>query len=219
MKDCNAISRFTIERLSIYYRELRQIKREGLKIISSEKLSGRIGFSSDQIRKDLAVFGEFGKKGIGYMVDDLLQNIGQILGLHKKWNIAIIGATHLGRALANNRKLSAIAFNIEAVFDADPAKIGKYIDGIEISAIDCLEEIIAERNIHIAVIINPPQTAQDLADRLVAAGIKGIWNFAPVMLTAPETCPLINEDLSVGLASLSYYISNLAQDGLAASGE
>lgn len=217
LRECT-ISRVTIDRLSVYFRELRQIQREGIDVISSEKLGCRIGFSPEQIRKDLAAFGEFGKKGIGYVVQDLLRNISRILGLNKKWNIAIIGAGHLGRALANNRKFASIAFNLEAIFDSDENKIGKCVNGVEISDINNLEEIIEERNIHIAVIVTPSTVAQDIADRLVDAGIKGIWNFAPVRLKVPEGLPLVSEDLSIGLASLSYYISNMEEDDLAAGG-
>lgn len=208
MKKSRNISRASIDRLSVYFRVLRQLKREEYEIISSEMLGCRLGLSPEQIRKDLAAFGEFGKKGLGYSVQELMHNISRILGLHKKWNIAILGVGHLGWALANNRKFSSITFNLEAAFDVRPAIIGKYLNGVEISHSDYLEEIIKERSIHIAVITTPAEAAQVLAERLVAAGIKGIWNFAPARLNVPENIPIVNEDLSIGLASLSYYISN-----------
>ena len=207
VKDLSAISKATVDRLPVYFRALRQIQQEGIDIISSEEFGRRIGVTPEQIRKDLASFGEFGKKGVGYFVRELIRNISEILGLHLNWNIAIIGLGHLGWALANYRNFANIGFNLVAVFDSDPAKIGQYINGIEISDINDLEKIMKARNINIGVLTVPAQYAQGLADRLVNAGIKGIWNFAPVRLRVPDRVPLINEDLSIGLASLSYYLS------------
>jgi len=186
---------------------LRQIQQEGTEIISSEELGRRIGVTPEQIRKDLASFGEFGKKGVGYFVRELIRNIGEILGLHRNWNIAIVGVGHLGWALANYRNFASLGFNLAAVFDIDPAKIGQVIGGVEVAALDRLEDIARERNIHIGVITVPAQSAQDVADRLVAAGVRGIWNFAPIKLNLPENVRLVSEDLSVGLSSISYYLS------------
>ncbi len=201
------ISKATIDRLPLYFRTLRQIQQEGTEIISSEELGRRIGVTPEQIRKDLASFGEFGKKGVGYFVRELIRNIGEILGLHRNWNIAIVGVGHLGWALANYRNFASLGFNLAAVFDIDPAKIGQVIGGVEVAALDRLEDIARERNIHIGVITVPAQSAQDVADRLVAAGVRGIWNFAPIKLNLPENVRLVSEDLSVGLSSISYYLS------------
>lgn len=207
MKEHIVISKATIDRLPLYFRTLRQIQQEGTEIISSEELGRRIGVTPEQIRKDLASFGEFGKKGVGYFVRELIRNIGEILGLHRNWNIAIVGVGHLGWALANYRNFASLGFNLAAVFDIDPAKIGQVIGGVEIAAIDRLEDIARERNIHIGVITVPAQSAQDVADRLVAAGVRGIWNFAPIKLNVPDNVRLVSEDLSVGLSSISYYLS------------
>ncbi len=201
------ISKATIDRLPLYFRTLRQIQQEGTEIISSEEFGRRIGVTPEQIRKDLASFGEFGKKGVGYFVRELIRNIGEILGLHRNWNIAIVGVGHLGWALANYRNFSSLGFNLAAVFDVDPAKIGQVIGGVEIFSFDRLEEVTREKNIHIGVITVPATNAQDVADRLVAAGVRGIWNFAPVKLDVPENVRLVSEDLSVGLSSISYYLS------------
>lgn len=207
MKEHIVISKATIDRLPLYFRTLRQIQQEGVEIISSEELGRRIGVTPEQIRKDLASFGEFGKKGVGYFVRELIRNIGEILGLHRNWNIAIVGVGHLGWALANYRNFGSLGFNLAAVFDVDPAKIGQIIGGVEISDINRVEEITKEKNIHIGVITVPAAYAQEVADRLVAAGVRGIWNFAPVKLNVPENIRLVSEDLSVGLSSISYYLS------------
>jgi redox-sensing transcriptional repressor len=207
LKEHIVISKATIDRLPLYFRTLRQIQQEGTEIISSEELGRRIGVTPEQIRKDLASFGEFGKKGVGYFVRELIRNIGEILGLHRNWNIAIVGVGHLGWALANYRNFSSLGFNLAAVFDVDPAKIGQVIGGVEIFSFDRLEEVTREKNIHIGVITVPATNAQDVADKLVAAGVRGIWNFAPVKLDVPDNVRLVSEDLSVGLSSISYYLS------------
>ncbi len=207
MKEHIVISKATIDRLPLYFRMLRQIQQEGTEIISSEELGRRIGVTPEQIRKDLASFGEFGKKGVGYFVRELIRNIGEILGLHRNWNIAIVGVGHLGWALANYRNFSSLGFNLAAVFDVEPAKIGQTIGGVEIFSFDRLEEVTREKNIHIGVITVPAPNAQEVADRLVAAGVRGIWNFAPVKLNVPDNVRLVSEDLSVGLSSISYYLS------------
>ncbi len=207
MKEHIVISKATIDRLPLYFRTLRLIQQEGTEIISSEELGRRIGVTPEQIRKDLASFGEFGKKGVGYFVRELIRNIGEILGLHRNWNIAIVGVGHLGWALANYRNFSSLGFNLAAVFDIDPAKIGQMIGGVEISSLDRLAEVTRDKNIHIGVITVPAQSAQEVADKLVAAGVRGIWNFAPIKLNVPENVRLVSEDLSVGLSSISYYLS------------
>lgn len=207
MKEHIVISKATIDRLPLYFRTLRQIQQEGIEIISSEELGRRIGVTPEQIRKDLASFGEFGKKGVGYFVRELIRNIGEILGLHRNWNIAIVGVGHLGWALANYRNFASLGFNLAAIFDVDPAKIGQIIGGVEISDINRVEEVAKDKNIHIGVITVPAAYAQEVADKLVGAGVRGIWNFAPVKLNVPENIRLVSEDLSVGLSSISYYLS------------
>jgi redox-sensing transcriptional repressor len=207
VKEHIVISKATIDRLPLYFRTLRQIQQEGIEIISSEELGRRIGVTPEQIRKDLASFGEFGKKGVGYFVRELIRNIGEILGLHRNWNIAIVGVGHLGWALANYRNFASLGFNLAAIFDVDPAKIGQIIGGVEISDINRVEEVAKDKNIHIGVITVPAAYAQEVADKLVGAGVRGIWNFAPVKLNVPENIRLVSEDLSVGLSSISYYLS------------
>ena len=174
--------------------------------MSSEELGRRIGVTPEQIRKDLAGFGAFGKKGVGYHVAELLQNISTILGIDRQWNIAIVGVGHLGWALANYRNFISMGFHVVALFDQNPAIVGQIINGVEVLPALDIERTIKERNIHIGVIAVPAGEAQSLADRMVAAGVQGIWNFAPVRIQVPPPIQLVSEDLSVGLTTLSYHL-------------
>lgn len=211
MKSHIVISKATIDRLPVYFRVLRSVREEEIDIISSEELGRRIGVTPEQIRKDLASFGEFGKKGVGYYVRDLIRNVGEILGLHHSWNIAIIGMGHLGWALANYRNFEALGFNLTAMFDIDPQKVGGTIKGVEIEHIDNLQQVSKEKDIHIGIITVPAVQAQLVADALVAAGVRGIWNFAPIRLHVPADICLVSEDLSIGLSSISYYLTRSAE--------
>ena len=201
-----SISRATVDRLPLYFRTLRLIRSEGSEIVSSEELGRRIGVTPEQIRKDLASFGAFGKKGVGYHVAELVNNISQILGLDRKWNIAIIGVGHLGWALANYRNFASLEFHLTALFDQNPAIVGQLINGVDVLSVADLETTVASRNIQIGVIAVPAGEAQAVADRLVAAGVHGIWNFAPVRIRVPDNVQIVSEDLSVGLSTLSYHL-------------
>ncbi len=201
-----SISRATVDRLPLYFRTLRLIRSEGSEIVSSEELGRRIGVTPEQIRKDLASFGAFGKKGVGYHVAELVNNISQILGLDRKWNIAIIGVGHLGWALANYRNFASLGFHLAALFDQNPAIVGQLINGVDVLPVADLETTVASRNIQIGVIAVPAGEAQTVADRLVAAGVHGIWNFAPVRIRVPDNVQIVSEDLSVGLSTLSYHL-------------
>jgi len=201
LKENVAISKATIDRLPLYFRTLGQIREEGVEIISSDELGKKIGVTPEQIRKDLASFGEFGKKGVGY------RHIGEILGLHRGWNIALIGYGQLGGALANYPNFKNLGFNIKAIFDDNAAKIGKQAGDIKVQPLAEMEETIRREGISIAVITVPAGAAQAIADRLIAAGVKGIWNFAPTKVNVPPGVRICNEDLSVGLTGLSYYLS------------
>ncbi len=202
------ISKATIDRLSLYFRVLRTAREEGMKVISSEELGRRIEITPEQIRKDLASFGQFGKKGVGYYVAELQQNISNILGLNRHWKIVIIGVGHLGAALANYHNFINLGFNLVALFDNNPAIIGKTINNVQVLGMDKLEMAIKSLGIDIGIIAVPRLEAQKVADRLVASHVKGIWNFAPIRLRVPKHVHMVNEDLSVGLSSLSYHITN-----------
>lgn len=201
------ISKATIDRLPLYYRTLRLAQDDGMDIISSDELGRRLELTPEQIRKDLALFGQFGKKGVGYYVNELKFNVGKILGLDNHWNIAIVGIGHLGVALANYQNFIALGFNLVALFDNDPNIVGKTVNHVKVKSIDELQSCAKNLKIDIGVIAVPAQFAQQVADKLVKANIKGIWNFAPVKMRVPEDVKIVNEDLSVGLSRLSYYIT------------
>jgi redox-sensing transcriptional repressor len=207
LKENIVISKATVDRLPVYFRTLRLIKEAGVEIISSEELGRHLGITPEQIRKDLASFGQFGKKGVGYYIRELIRNIGEILGLHYNFNIAIVGVGHLGWALANYHNFTVMGFNLVAVFDVDPAKTGLRVNGVRVSHMDDLDEVMKERNISIGIITVPENYAQEVTDKLVAAGIRGIWNFAPRKINVPATVKVVDEDLTVGLSSLSYYLT------------
>lgn len=207
MKEQIVISKATIDRLPLYFRTLRLSQEEGIDIISSEELGRRLGITPEQIRKDLASFGQFGKKGVGYFVNELKRNVGEILGLDNHWNVAVIGIGHLGAALANYQNFLSLGFHMVALFDADDAVIGQTINHIKVDSIHNLEKVVKERDIHIGIIAVPAAFAQGVADKLVASGVKGIWNFAPIKMKVPPSMHIVNEDLSVGLSRLSYHLT------------
>ena len=202
------ISQATIERLALYLRFLRSAQEEGLQIISSEDMGKRLDITPVQIRKDLALFGQFGMKGIGYYISGLVTQIDNILGLNNHWNMAIIGVGHLGSALANYKNFVINGFQLKALFDKDIRIIGSTVHGIKISDIKNLKSVVKNREIHIGVITVPAPEAQSVANLLIEAGVKGIWNFAPTKLIVPPEMNLVNEDLAMDLSVLSYHISN-----------
>ena len=201
------ISQATIDRLPLYFRTLRLVEEEDMQIISSDELGRRLDITPEQIRKDLATFGQFGRKGIGYDVRELKNKIENILGLQNKWRLAIVGVGHLGGALANYVNFASLGFSVAALFDINKKIIGSEVNGIKVTAASRMKEIIAADEVDIGVITVPASEAQGVADSLVAAGVKGIWNFAPIKLSVPPEVPLVNEDLSVGLSALSYHMS------------
>lgn len=207
MKGQPVISKATIDRLPLYFRTLRLVQDEGIDIISSDELGRRLSITPEQIRKDLAAFGQFGKKGVGYYVNELKHRVGEILGLDHHWNIAIVGIGHLGAALANYQNFIALGFNLVALFDQDPKVVGLTVNHLPVSHISEFPAIAQKRNINIAILAVPAVFAQEAADRIIASGVSGIWNFAPVKLQIPEGIHIVNEDLSVGLSSLSYHLT------------
>ena len=201
------ISQATIDRLPLYFRTLQLVESEKTSIISSDELGKRLDFTPEQIRKDLVTFGQFGRKGIGYDVHELKNKISNILGLHNRWRLAIVGVGHLGGALANYVNFASLGFSVVALFDKDKKIIGTEVNGIKVNAVSSMKKIIDKRAVDIGVITVPATEAQEVADKLIAAGVKGIWNFAPIKLSVPSEIPLVNEDLSIGLSALSYHMS------------
>ena len=203
----NDISQATIQRLPLYLRTLGFAEKDGMEIISSDEFGRRLDITPEQIRKDLASFGQFGKKGVGYYVSELKKRIANILGLENHWNFAIVGLGHLGCALANYKNFIALGFNLVALFDNDPEIIGTTINGVKVSDVADLKQIAEERNINIVILSVPALEAQNILDVLIESQVLGIWNFSPIKLQVPKPMHIVNEDLSVGLSSISYYLS------------
>ena len=203
------ISQATIDRLPLYFRTLRLVEEEKLNIVSSDELGRCLDITPEQIRKDLATFGQFGRKGIGYDVHELKNKIGNILGLQNHWRLAIVGIGHLGGALANYGNFASLGFTVAALFDKNKSIIGTEINGIIVNPASRMKSIISQQGIEIGVITVPASEAQKVADKLVMSGVKGIWNFAPIKLSVPCVIPLVNEDLSIGLSALSYHMSQI----------
>ena len=198
------ISMAVIRRLPKYYRYLGDLLDRDIQRISSKELSDIIGFTASQIRQDLNNFGGFWQQGYGYNVDALHQEIGKILGLDTKYNAVLIGAGNLGQAIANYSGFRKAGFEIKALFDANPRMIGLKIRDFEILDSEDIEEFIKENDVDIAIMCIPKKGSQELADRLVNAGIKGIWNFVPVDLDVPESVIVENVNLTESLFTLSY---------------
>jgi len=201
------IPEMTIRRLSIYTRCLLQLEEDGVRTISSQELAERFNLNSAQVRKDLAYFGEFGVRGIGYYVSGLKAELQRILGLDREWPVALVGLGNLGSALFHYKGFSRQGFRIAVVFDDDPAKIGREIGGVPIVSTRDLAREVKTRAIQIAVLAVPADGAQAVTDALVAAGIKAVLNFAPARLRIPDSARLKNVDLSIELETLSFYLA------------
>jgi len=204
------IPEMTIRRLSIYTRCLTQLEEDGLTTISSQELADRFGLNSAQVRKDLAYFGEFGIRGIGYQVSALKSELQKILGLDREWPVALVGFGNLGSALFNYKGFTRQGFRIAAIFDDDPVKVGRVVGGVPVLTMKELPREIKARSLVIGVVAVPPETAQNVVDQLVAGGIKSILNFAPTRLKVAKDVRLKNVDLTIELENLSFY---LAQGG------
>jgi len=181
-------------------------KAEEFKIISSFGIAEITGINSAQIRKDLAYFGEFGKRGLGYPLVNLNRELKKILGLDKKWSVIIAGAGNLGKALVKYKGFQKRGFVIKGIFDNNPLKIGKKLDHIFIYDIKEIEKIIRAENINIGILVVPADSAQEVADKMVAGGIKAILNFAPVHIVLPPEIKVHNVDLSIEFEGLTYYL-------------
>ncbi|MGQ9687423.1 MAG: redox-sensing transcriptional repressor Rex [Desulfobaccales bacterium] len=198
----------TITRLSIYSRYLEVMAQEGVKIVASDKLAEKCGINPAQIRKDLAYFGEFGIRGVGYFVKELLFEIKRILGLNKTWKMALIGIGNLGSALLAHQNFIRQGYEFAAVFDVDPAKVGRRLpSGQVIYHLDELDRVVKEKDIEIGVIATPANRAQEVAQRLIDTGVKAILNFAPTQLQVTEGMAVENVDFTVKLDSLAYHLT------------
>ncbi len=200
------IANETIRRLPIYLRGMLFLSEQNRKTISSQNLADIVGINSWQIRKDFSYFGDFGKPGVGYIVEKLIRHIKKILKLDKEHKTALIGVGNLGRALLAYPGFGPYGFNIVAAFDNDPAKIGKKIENINVEDVSRLPAL-SKRKVDLAIIAVPRDAAQEVADVLVEAGVKGILKFSPHHIEVPKKIKVISIDIATDLARLPYYMS------------
>src|SRR5213080_4167519 len=211
--DREAVSELTTGRLSVYLRCLTYLESIQQETVSSHELAERFHLNSSQIRKDLACFGEFGTRGVGYNVSKLKEHLIRELGIDRTRNVVIVGAGNLGMALADYHGFNATGFQIAALVDVDLGKVGRSSrSGIPVLAYDELKRIVSERGVEIGIIAVPADNAQDVCDALADAGVNAILNFAPIQLRVHAGVKLKSVDLRINLESLSFYLKN-AEDG------
>lgn len=199
----------TVRRLSTYYRILRGLESQGdTEPLSSERMSALTGFTAAQVRRDLAYFGSFGKRGVGYDIQELQHSLRMILGIDRQWAIALIGVGNLGMALLSYRGFSSQGFHISSAFDSDATKHGRRIGHIVVRPVEELPRVAREDNIQMAIVTVPPAEAQTVIDQVAAAGIRGILNFAPIQVQVPPGVKLVRVDLSIEMEYLSYLLTN-----------
>ena len=198
------VSDAVVRRLPMYYRHLRELEKAGVVRISSQELGERMSLTASQIRQDINCFGGFGQQGYGYHVSNLKERIAEILGLRHQYHVIIVGAGNIGRAVANYAGFPKEGFNIQAMFDVSPALVGIDVHGILVQPMEKLQAWLDAHKVDIAVLAVPKAVAQEITDRLVAGGVRAIWNFAPVDLSLPEGVAVNNVHLSDSLHILSY---------------
>jgi len=202
----SSIPDIVISRLPVYLRALERLSQEGQEVTSSHELGKRLGISSAQIRKDLSHFGGFGKQGTGYRISYLREQLRQVLNVERDWEVALVGAGDLGNAVARYRGFSNRGFHIACVFDSSTDKIGKSIAEFLIQPLDTMHTIIAERGIKIAMVAVPAESAQSVADTLIAAGVRAILNYAPINLNVPDNVHVQYIDPVIHLQRMTYYL-------------
>lgn len=201
------ISDSAVRRLSLYLRSLRELSRSGVELVSSRDLAARCGATSAQIRKDLSLFGSFGKRGRGYSVAELVGTLEEILGLRRRWRVGLVGVGKIGSALLGYRGFEGRGFDLVAAFDVAPGKVGTRIGGVEVSPVSDLERVVRAREVEIGIVATPPGAAQEVAGRLWAAGVEAVLNFAPVKLEAPAGVAVRTVDVVLELEGLCYELT------------
>ena len=207
MKKQAKISNAVIKRLPRYRRYLKELQKKGVGKISSNEFSSLIGYTASQIRQDLNNFGGFGQQGYGYSVDSLYNEIGAILGLDKRYKMVIVGAGNLGQAIVNHTYYYKSGFIVSAIFEVNPKLIGLKINDIEVMDYEDIVEYVEENEIDIGIICTTKEAAQEVADKLCFAGVKGLWNFAPVDIETPSHVAIENVHITDSLYSLAYHIN------------
>lgn len=201
------VSPSTIRRLAIYLQFLEECERVGRPTVSSRALAERGGATPAQVRKDLSFFGSFGKRGVGYPAAILAQRIRDILGLGRRYRVVLVGAGRIGAALANYPGFKSRGFDISAIYDVDPSKVGQSVDGYVVRHAESLEADLLAEPADIAVISTPASAAQSLADRLVRSGVRAMLNFAPVTLVLPPGITVTNVNMALELEALSFALT------------
>lgn len=201
------ISDSTISRMSTYYRTLTNLIEKNIETVSSDKIAEINSITAAQVRKDLSFFGTFGKRGLGYNTVNLRDQIADILGLKKQWNIALAGVGNIGKALIVYPEFKKQGFYIKALFDNDPAKVGKEEHGLKIHHIDEVCTIVKNEKIEIAIIAVPAKFAQEVIDLFINCGVRAFLNFAQLTIKVPDNVMVKNENMSVELEALSYYLT------------
>ncbi len=207
-----SVPKAVVSRLSLYLRELQRLVQGGLETTSSTQLGSLLGFTDAQVRKDLTYFGQFGYPGVGYRCEELITQIRRILGTDRSWPVAIVGIGNLGRALIGYKGFQNQGFRVAAAFDVSDNLVGRRIDGIEVFHLDQLSAVAKERRIRLGILAVPAEAAQAVADRLVAAGIEGVLNFAPVTISLPERVNMVAVDLAIELEHLSFAVVKRAEN-------
>ena len=214
MRKSMKIPKATITRLSLYCRQLELLEFDGYRMVSSEKLAWLCQVNPAQVRKDLGYFGEFGVRGVGYDVRDLMLEIKRILAVNRDWNMGIVGVGNLGSALLQNQNLPARGFYFVAAFDSDAEKIGKRIfPGLVIRDIEELKDTVESSNVEIGIISTPASGAQGVADLFLEANVNAILNFSPTQIHVPEDCLVENIDFTIKLDVLTYKLKHELDSG------
>lgn len=199
----------TVTRLALYLRELQQLQRSGVQRIQSGAIAKRLGLNDSQVRRDLSCFGQFGQRGVGYNIPALTQAIQGILGTDRSWNVILIGAGNLGRALSGYRGFDQQGFRLVGVFDCSDEKIGTKLGSLTIKSLDDLEAVVAKESVELAILAVPANSAASVAQRLEIAGVTGILNFAPVTVRRPKSSlTVVDVDLAVELQRLAFAVVN-----------
>ncbi|WP_040951146.1 redox-sensing transcriptional repressor Rex [Gorillibacterium massiliense] len=206
MKITVKISEAVVRRLPVYLRYLNELRLNGVQTVSSQDLGRRLDLNPAQIRKDLAYFGDFGKKGIGYDVDYLIEKIRHILKLDREIAVALVGAGNLGRALSNYNAYLKDSMKIVALFDSMPDKVGTLVNNLVVHPMEQMEAIIKENDIRVGIITVPGAEAQAVADDFINAGVEAILNFAPAIIRVPSNVRVHYADFTAELLSLAYYL-------------
>ena len=202
----SSIPEVVVERLPVYIQKLNQLVREGRESVSSQEMAEHLGVTSAQFRKDLSIFGGFGKQGTGYNVINLLESLRSILNLNQVWEVVLVGVGHLGQALLSYQGFSRKGFEIVMAFDNNPKVIGKTFAGIEVMDAMEMRNHICPRGIPIAILTVPAANAQEMADQLIRCGVKAILNYAPVTLKVPDGVRLANIDPVLSLQTITFYL-------------